>query len=193
MGWPQPTASQKRRQNCGDQLGGAGPTRHWQFSYLVSILNYVHGNARTETVICGFPQWPDHKMVNVRNLKIPAQGKMMSVPVFLDSLLCPVTLFFASIKAEWCSRESGDHFEWEMYKTVQNQLLVLKWLESPSARFHQFTPRPPAWEDCFPLCSHCVCAVAQLCLTLLQPHGLQPTRLLCPRDSAGKKTGVCCH
>ena len=27
----------------------------------------------------------------------------------------------------------------------------------------------------------------------LKPHGLQPTRLLCPWDSPGKNTGVCCH
>ena len=26
-----------------------------------------------------------------------------------------------------------------------------------------------------------------------QPHGLEPTRLLCPRDSPGKHTGVGCH
>ena len=25
------------------------------------------------------------------------------------------------------------------------------------------------------------------------PHGLQPARLLCPRDSLGKNTGVGCH
>ena len=37
-----------------------------------------------------------------------------------------------------------------------------------------------------------LCWVAQLCLTL-QPHGLQPTRLLCPWDSPGKNTGVCCQ
>ena len=30
--------------------------------------------------------------------------------------------------------------------------------------------------------------VAQLC-----PHGLYPTRLLCPRDSSGKNTGAGCH
>jgi len=35
--------------------------------------------------------------------------------------------------------------------------------------------------------------VAQLCPTLLQPHGLWPTRLLCPWDSPGKNTGVGCH
>ena len=27
----------------------------------------------------------------------------------------------------------------------------------------------------------------------LQPHGLQPTRILCPWDSLGKDTGVGCH
>ena len=31
------------------------------------------------------------------------------------------------------------------------------------------------------------------CLTLLQPHELQPARLLCPWDSPGKNTGVGCH
>ena len=34
--------------------------------------------------------------------------------------------------------------------------------------------------------------VAQSCPTLL-PHGLQPTRLLCPWDFPGKSTGVECH
>ena len=36
------------------------------------------------------------------------------------------------------------------------------------------------------------CSAAQSCLTLW-PHGLRPTRLLCPWDSPGKKTGVGCH
>ena len=40
----------------------------------------------------------------------------------------------------------------------------------------------------------CYCwLVAQLCLTLLQPHGLQPTRLFCPCDFPGKNTGVGCY
>ena len=38
----------------------------------------------------------------------------------------------------------------------------------------------------------CVCSVGKLCLTLW-PHGLQPARLLCPRDFPGKNTGVVCH
>ena len=34
------------------------------------------------------------------------------------------------------------------------------------------------------------CLVAQSCWILLRPHGLQPTRLLCPWDFPGKDTGV---
>ena len=37
-----------------------------------------------------------------------------------------------------------------------------------------------------------VCSVIKLNPTLW-PHGLQPTRLLCPWDSPGKNTGVGCH
>ena len=33
----------------------------------------------------------------------------------------------------------------------------------------------------------------QSCPTLCDPHGQQPSRLLCPRDSLGKNTGVGCH
>ena len=30
-------------------------------------------------------------------------------------------------------------------------------------------------------------------LTYIHPHGLQPSRLLCPQDFSGKNTGVGCH
>ena len=43
------------------------------------------------------------------------------------------------------------------------------------------------------LSSCCYCLVTKLYLTLLWPHGLQPTRLLCPQDFPGKNTGVGCH
>ena len=33
----------------------------------------------------------------------------------------------------------------------------------------------------------------QACPPLCDPHGLQPTRLLCPWDSPGQNTGVGCH
>ena len=37
------------------------------------------------------------------------------------------------------------------------------------------------------------CLVSESCLSLLQPHGLQRTRFLCPWDFPGKNTGVGCH
>ena len=40
------------------------------------------------------------------------------------------------------------------------------------------------------LCMCCYCLVAQLCPTLLLPHGLWPSRLLCPWGSPGKNIGV---
>ena len=37
------------------------------------------------------------------------------------------------------------------------------------------------------------CLLVKSHLTLLQPQGLQPSRLLCPWDSPGKNIGGCCH
>ena len=49
-------------------------------------------------------------------------------------------------------------------------------------QFHiQFSPIPAS----------CVCV--QSCLTLSQPYGPQPARLLCQWDYPGKNTGVGCH
>ena len=39
----------------------------------------------------------------------------------------------------------------------------------------------------------CCCCVAKSCPDLLQLHGLQPARLLCPWDSPDKNPGVGCH
>ena len=39
----------------------------------------------------------------------------------------------------------------------------------------------------------CCCLVSQLCLTLLQPHGLYASSFLCPWNLPGKTTGVGCH
>ena len=48
------------------------------------------------------------------------------------------------------------------------------------------------WKSSEIFCSAICCCglVAQLCLTLLQPHGRQPSRLLCPWDLPGKDFGV---
>ena len=37
------------------------------------------------------------------------------------------------------------------------------------------------------------CQVASVVSNSVRPHGLQPTRLLCPWDSPGKNPGVGCH
>ena len=41
--------------------------------------------------------------------------------------------------------------------------------------------------------SVCVCISCSVVSNSLQPHGLQPTRLLCPWDSSGKNTGMGGH
>ena len=43
------------------------------------------------------------------------------------------------------------------------------------------------------LFNYCCLLFNKSCLTLLWPHGLEPTRLLCPWDFPGKNTGVGCH
>ena len=40
---------------------------------------------------------------------------------------------------------------------------------------------------------YCCCLVAKVCLTLLQSHELQLTRILCPWDFSGKNSGVGCN
>ena len=40
---------------------------------------------------------------------------------------------------------------------------------------------------------NCCWLVAKSCPTLLQPHGLSPTRLLCPWNFPGKNMGVGCY
>ena len=42
-------------------------------------------------------------------------------------------------------------------------------------------------------CCCCCCYVASVVSDSVRPHGWQPTRLPCPRDSPGKNTGVGCH
>ena len=43
------------------------------------------------------------------------------------------------------------------------------------------------------LMNYCVCVSHSVVSNSLQPHGLQPTRLLGPWDFPGKSTGVDCH
>ena len=49
-----------------------------------------------------------------------------------------------------------------------------------------------SWPLLVSLEMECCCLITKSCLTL-QPHELEPARLLCLRDFPGKNTGVCCH
>ena len=51
----------------------------------------------------------------------------------------------------------------------------------------------PSSHSCLVCAWSCCCLVTRSCLALLQPHGLQSTRLLCLWDFPGKNTGVGCH
>ena len=50
-----------------------------------------------------------------------------------------------------------------------------------------------AEQNCVCVCVHVHLVAHLVVFNSLQPHGLQPTRLLCPWDSPGKNTGVGCH
>ena len=54
-------------------------------------------------------------------------------------------------------------------------------------------PAVPSKYVQIPISSHCVCVSHSVVADSLQPHGLQPTRLLCPWDFTDKDTGVSCH
>ena len=43
------------------------------------------------------------------------------------------------------------------------------------------------------MCLLACCDLASVASCSLRPHGLYPTKLLCPWDSPGKNTGVGCH
>ena len=60
---------------------------------------------------------------------------------------------------------------------------------SPALQADTLTSEPPRK----PILVHCCCCVASVVSDSVRPHGLQPTRLLRPRDSPGKNAGVGCH
>ena len=67
---------------------------------------------------------------------------------------------------------------WDIFPYVDVFLLYLDNPDTPVMMAH--------------VCAHEL-KVASLVSTSLRPHGLQPSRFLCPWDSPGKNTGVCCH
>ena len=64
----------------------------------------------------------------------------------------------------------------------------LEW-DNPLRLFHS-SKLFAIYQGCFSLCC---CSITNLCPTLCNPHGLDPTRLLCPWDFPGKNAGVSGH
>ena len=83
-------------------------------------------------------------------------------------------------------------FRGPVFKQImQDKPIERKWSNS------RFPPlKKWKWQEvCYSLPA-CVCVCLLNCSVMsdyLWPHGLWPTRLLCPWDSPGKNTGVGCH
>ena len=76
-------------------------------------------------------------------------------------------------------------------------MLYLKWKTSKDLLYRTgnllSVMWQPGWEGSFgEECMH-VCSVISVVSDFLRPHGLQPTRLLCPWDFPSKNTGMGCH
>ena len=95
---------------------------------------------------------------------------------------------------------------WEISTDIYTLLLLLsrfsrvRLCETPETAAHQAPPslgfsRQEHWSGLpFPSPMHEKSKWSRLVVSnSSRPHGLQPTRLLCPWDSPGKSTGVGCH
>ena len=77
------------------------------------------------------------------------------------------------LATRWCSTAQRTHMDWAKY---------------PDLQYRQAHPG----HSYIYIYIYIYMQVAQSCPTL-RPHGLQPTRLLCPQDFPGKNTGLGCH
>ena len=114
-----------------------------------------------------------------------AQNENWSIFFFFIMVIFCVSFQFFSI----CAAEVSSVF------SIYPHLLTGQWQTWSWAAAIHF---PHLWTGgtktdfiCKLLCK--CCSVAQVVSDSLQPHGLQPARLLCPWDFPGKNTGVNCH
>ena len=76
------------------------------------------------------------------------------------------------------------------FKSIKSS--ALSFLHSPIAALQIDSSVPFLQIPCVCVCV-CVCVSLSVSSNSLQPHRLQPTRLLFPWNSPGKNTGVGCH
>ena len=96
-------------------------------------------------------------------------------------------------------KEQSELRFWNL-RVISDQFFLIKWntfyMSDPNFRFFFFEK----WIQLLLFlrvlkCLHFshVCSVTSVLSDSLWPYGLYPSRLLCPRDSPGKNTGVGCH
>ena len=103
----------------------------------------------------------------------------------------------------WVSCTAGGFFmDWATWEAIEGRVSTwIIWNSSVKdiSFFHLFIHSVTSeyWEIqrylFYTLSCVCVCLVASVVSDSLQPHGLQPARLLRPWDFPGKETGVACH
>ena len=95
---------------------------------------------------------------------------------FIPVSLLPSCLLFLILHKRWL---------WNSYRKCHDALEKRIKAGEGARKLQRFHPKEVV------LTPKMLCA--QSCLTLLPPHELWPTRLLCPWDFPGKNTGVGCH
>ena len=91
-------------------------------------------------------------------------------------------------------RTSSTHVaSWGVIHGAVSEEVILRELHENPYKLGRWWLKPPCCDIPFFCSLLCVCSVTQMCLTLCDPHGLWPARLLCPWNFSGKNTGVSCH
>ena len=90
-------------------------------------------------------------------------------------------------------RELWNYPHFDVLSVIAQESLIRRTLRSlPRLKQPQDLVQKVAWMVMEMNC-YCYCLVTKLCLTLLRPHGLQPTSLLCPWGFPGNNSGLGCH
>ena len=124
------------------------------------------------------PTWPSRVF---ENEKFPSFLPMLNINLL--KIIIPIHHFHSSIKKKksWQSSELVWEPDWRSLNSdfpTANYVLWESSFKSPCLQF--LSPQWWKWSR-------------SIVSDSSRPHGLQPTRLLCPWDSPGKSTGVGCH